>query len=130
MRLRSTGAASLMGAQRVTQASHGFTVGTVVRHDGDEWVKAQADSAANAGDARSTAVVASVSGDVFVPVFIGAVNWPGHGHPIGAELVLSPSTAGAMTDAAPASGQVRLPVATVLSEGRIFVRVANGYVVE
>ena len=94
-----------------TQASHGFSVGDVIRHNGTIWVKAQADSAANA---ESLAVCETVS-DVnnFTAVTHGKITLSGL---TAGMYYLSAATAGATTQTPPvADGTVNKPVFYAIS---------------
>lgn len=95
-------------SQLITQSSHGFAVGDVLRHNGTSYVKAQA----NARDTADVAgMVASVLGtNTFTlvgPSYVTGLS----GLTAGAIHYLSAATAGALTTTAPvAQGSVRKAV--------------------
>lgn len=91
----------------IRQASHGFAVGDVLRHNGTAWVKSQADTTANSVAAGVVAAVLST--DVFVFSTGGYVEGLS-GLTAGAVHYLSAATAGALTTTAPA-----IPVAVILA---------------
>jgi microcystin-dependent protein len=98
----------------VTQNSHGFFVGDVVRFNGTNWVKAQANTFANAG--VSVNVVSSViSANRFQAVTEGKITGLSGLTP-GAVYYLSPITAGVVTVTRPnTAGQFIKPVYQALS---------------
>jgi hypothetical protein len=112
--------------ETVTQTGHGFAVGDVVRWSGTEFVKAQADSAANAD---VVGIVASVtSADIFV---LGLTDYliPSGlvGLTPGAAYFLSAATPGLMTATAPTTiGQIRKPVAIAKTATSAWVQVLLG----
>lgn len=81
----------------ITQTSHGFTIGDVIRYNGSSYVKAQADTESNA---EVIGVVESVSGNMFVVVYSGRISGLSD-KTAGTTYFLSSSTAGAMTNIAP-----------------------------
>jgi hypothetical protein len=89
--------------RHIIQSAHGFTVGTVIRHNGTTWVKSQADTEANA----------FVGGMVIAVPHSGAfvVGFPGSyvtGLSVTAGInYLSAATAGALTTTAPT---IKVPV--------------------
>lgn len=118
--------ASLSVAQiEVTQATHGFTAPTtavtIIRHNGTSWVRAQADSAANA---EGCWVVTSVpTADTFVCQKVGKVDITGWGLSAGTVYFLSPTVAGGITTAKTSTlGQVQLPIiqAHTTTSGEIY----------
>ena len=83
---------------RFRQAAHGLAVGNVVRHDGTEWVKSQADTAANA--VVGGVVVVKISADEFVLATSGYVAGL-TGLTAGSVHYLDAATAGDLTTTAP-----------------------------
>ena len=107
-----------------TQATHGFGAGEAIRHNGTSWVKAQADSAANA---EAVGVVESVSGDDFTVVFNGAIECSGTSWTTGANF-LDPTTAGGLTTTKPTtSGSIIKPLLTALSATTGVVNICIGF---
>ncbi len=97
----------------VNQVAHGFTdptsAVTVIRHNGTQWVKAQADTAANAEGCWVVTSVPDV--DNFVAQKVGDVDITGWGLTAGIVYFLDPSTAGAITTTkTTTNGQVQLPI--------------------
>lgn len=95
-------------SKSITQATHGLAVGDVVRFNGTDYVKAQANSAANA---EVVGIVYLVSdADNFTLLFGGKVS--GLSALIaGTVYFLSPSSAGALTATEPSTaGQVSKPL--------------------
>lgn len=96
------------GVRYVQQVAHGFVAGDIVRLSGSTYVKAQADSVANAA---VVGVVTDTDTDEF-----DLMHQPGHvtglsGLSAGTVYYLSAATAGAMTSTAPTgSGTVARPV--------------------
>ena len=83
--------------QLVRQTSHGFSVGNAIRHNGTTWVKAQADTAANA--VFGGLVIAVPHANSFVVAFPGSYV---RGLSVTAGInYLSAATAGALTATAP-----------------------------
>jgi hypothetical protein len=82
----------------IRQATHGLSVGNVIRHNGTIWTKSQADTAANA--VVGGIVIAVLSTDVFVMATAGYVAGLS-GLTAGAVHYLSAATAGALTTTAP-----------------------------
>ena len=103
-----SGAVSDNLARSVVQASHGLAVGDVVRHNGTSYVKAQADSAANA---EAIGIVSAVvDANNFTLTSSGLVAGL-TGLTAGAVYFLSASTAGALTATEPSTiGQVSKPL--------------------
>ena len=104
----------------ITQATHGFVVGDLLKHNGTIYAKAQADSAANA---EVIGIVSAVAGaDDFTLLYIGAVTGLS-GLTAATVYFLDPSTAGAMTATEPSTvGQISKPVfvATSTTAGVFF----------
>lgn len=91
--------------RQITQAAHGFIVGNVVRLNGANCVKAQADNAANSNAIGVVAAITSVN--EFTLLFGGYINVLA-GLIAGSVYYLDPVTAGAMTTVAPVgAGQIR-----------------------
>jgi len=84
--------------RRIRQTAHGFTAGTVLRHNGTSWVKAQADTAANA--VVGGVVQASLSADAFILATAGYITGLS-GLTAGSVHYLSAATAGLLTTTAP-----------------------------
>lgn len=94
--------------QTITQAGHGLAAKDVVRFDGADYVKAQADSVANA---EVVGVVERVDGDDFILVRNGGLLRGVTGLTAGTVYFLSAATAGLLTTTEPvADGQVSKPV--------------------
>lgn len=95
-----------------TEATHGFAVKDVVMFDGTNWVKAQADSAANA---ESPWVVKSVTTNTFVAVWSGYISGLS-GLSAGTVYFLDDDTAGLLTTTEPTDiDDVSLPMLIALS---------------
>jgi hypothetical protein len=108
MRFDFNSAAEFQLVREITQAAHGFAVGTVLRLSGSSYVAAQADSSSDAN------VVGMVIG---VPDVNDFVLWFGgwdntlSGLTPGANYFLSATSAGGYTSTAPSTpGQVRVPL--------------------
>lgn len=84
----------------VQQTTHGLAVKDVVRHNGTDWTKSQADTAANA--VVGGMVIAVLSPDVFIVATPGSYVSGLSGLTAGAVHYLDASTAGALTTTAPA----------------------------
>jgi hypothetical protein len=82
----------------VTQTTHGLAVKNVIRHDGTNWVKSKADTAANA--VVGGIVIAVLSPDVFVMATGGYVAGL-TGLTAGSVHYLDATTAGALTTTEP-----------------------------
>jgi hypothetical protein len=92
----------------VNQLTHGLAVGDWVRHSGAAYVKAQADSAANA---EVVGVVSASSGVDDFTLMTGGYIDTLVGMAAGTVYFLDPSTAGAMTATEPSTtGQVSKPL--------------------
>lgn len=103
------------GAISVTQTGHSFAAGDVIRISGadDTYVKAQADSAANA---EVAGYVTTINGNDFTFVHSGYVTAGVPAVTAGTVLFLDPSTAGALTATEPSTpGQVSKPMMLVLA---------------
>lgn len=108
----ATGAGS-SGTQSVTQTAHGLVVGDVVRFNGTDYVKAQADSAANA---EVVGIVSAVAGVNDFSLQIGGLVSGLSGLSAGSVYFLSPSTAGALTTTEPSTvGQISKPLLVATS---------------
>lgn len=92
----------------VTQSSHGFAVGNVLKYSGSSYAKAQADSAANA---EVVGIVSTVtSSNIFVLTMAGYVSGLSS-LTAGTTYFLSTSSAGALTTTAPSTaGQIWKPL--------------------
>lgn len=105
-----------IGPRKVSQAAHGFGVGTCIKMSGTNWVRTKADNAANAG---TTAIVSSVV-DANNFYFVEGGFVPGS-YTVEADYFLSTTTAGAvMTLANPevwGTGQVREYIGTGVTGG-------------
>lgn len=109
------GAGSAPGAAStaVVQASHGLAVGNVVRHNGTAYVKAQADSQANAAAVGIVTAVADTNN--FTLTTAGMVTGLSS-LTAGTTYYLSPAFAGALTATEPyAAGQVSKPLLVATS---------------
>jgi len=109
------------GASReITQGTHGFGVGDVLRLSGSTYVKAQADSVANAESVGIVSDVADVN--TFTITFVGYVSGLA-GLVAGTVYFLSEGTAGLLTATEPTGdGEVSKPllIATSATEGYFF----------
>lgn len=120
------GGATTALTKTFSQASNGFAVGDALRHNGTDWVKAQADSAANA---EVFAVVSGTGDPVFTVTFSGYISGLS-GLTAGAGHFLSPSSAGALTATDPTtSGQVSKPVLVAITTTTAVVQILRGYVI-
>jgi hypothetical protein len=115
----------------VTQASHGFSVGNVVRSSGvaGQYAKAQADTASNAEVVGIVSVV--TDGSNFTLLTGGALTTGVPAATAGTVVFLDPSTAGAMTTTEPSTvGQISRPVGVITTSGaEMYVFPYRGYVV-
>jgi hypothetical protein len=104
----STGGSAGISKQ-VTQSSHGFAVGDVIRFDGADYVKAKADSDSNA---EVLGIVSLVTGvDDFTVTLGGFCTLAGQSLNAGDTMFLSEITAGLMTVTEPSeAGEVVKPV--------------------
>lgn len=107
-----------------TQIGHGFSVGDVVRFDSvSDWVKAQADTGANAD---VFGVVSVVAGNNFTVVSDGNIAGLS-GLTAGAVYYLSASTAGVLTDTEPdPESYVSKPVLFAYSATAGIVQILRG----
>jgi len=116
------------GGSSVTQTSHGLSVGDVVRFNGTNYVKAQADSATNAEAIGVVSAVANANNFTFLTNgYITGLS----GLTAGTVYFLSPTTSGALTSTEPSTvGQVSKPlmVATSTTSG-VFSHAYRGAVV-
>jgi hypothetical protein len=108
-----------------TQAAHGFSVGQVIRHNGTDYVLAQADVPANAEN-----VVGIVSAVPNVNTF--RFTLPGFafgsGYTPGASYYLSAATAGATATVAPnITGTVVVPLGVGLEDGSLMTQGYSGF---
>lgn len=113
-----------------SQTGHGFAVGDVIRYNGTSWVKAKADSVANA---EAIGIVVEVPNANTFKVQCGGYCDKLSGMTPGAVYFLSDTTAGALTTTEPtAQGTVSKPlyIAMTASTGYIFNwrGLENGYV--
>lgn len=92
----------------IAQATHGFTVGNIIRWNGTSYVKSQADSASNAEVAGMVSTV--IDANNFVLTLEGAVSGL-TSLTSGTSYFLDPSTAGVYTATEPSTvGQVSKPL--------------------
>ena len=94
----SSGAAYTI-KETITQASHGFAAGDVIKRGSGAYSKAQADTDANC--VGTVGVVESVDGNDFVVVHNGKITIAGASWTDGSVYYLSDSAAGAVTTTAP-----------------------------
>ena len=111
-----------------TENNHGFAVGNVVRFDGSNWYKAQADSAEHAevqGVVRNI-----VNANTFKLVYDGLIEGLSGLTP-GTVYFLSPTTAGAVTITEPSNfGEVSKPVYFALTTTSANVLTFRGVIIE
>lgn len=113
-------------AQTITQTSHGFSAGQVLRHNGTIWVTAQANSAANA---EAVGVIESVTTHTFVLVLAGYISGLS-GFTAGVAHFLSASSAGALTATEPtATTQVSKSMLIAISTSAGYVVQHRGYLI-
>ena len=110
-------------ATSYTQAAHGLAVGDVVRLNGSTYVKAKADTVANA---EMVGVVDSVAGDTFSVAFPGAVVTGLSGLTAGSPSFLSTATAGLAVATDAGSGFVSKPVWVAVSTTTALVLNSRG----
>jgi hypothetical protein len=109
----------------VSQTAHGLSVGNNVRSTASGYVKAQANSAANAKGV-SGRVVAVIDSNSFILQDSGVY---GSGFTPGAEYWLSATTAGGDQTTAPSTtGQVQLPVGIGTPSGQFRILIQSGTV--
>jgi hypothetical protein len=113
------------GQELVAQVAHGFVVNNNVRATASGYVKAQANSAANAKGVCGR-VVAVVDANTFILQDSGVY---GTGFTAGAEYWLSAITAGGDQTTAPSTtGQVQLPVGIGTPSGQFRILIQSGTV--
>ena len=83
----------------ITQSSHGFSAGDVLRHNGTTYVKAQADTEDNS--AAIGIIESVVDTNNYVLAYGGLISITGAGFTAGEVYYLSAATAGAITTTAP-----------------------------
>lgn len=112
----------------VTQTTHGLAVGDVIRHNGTSYVKAQADSAANA---EALGVVSSVAdADNFAFIVAGKISTLST-LTAGSLYYLDPTTAGSYTTTAPTTtGQVDKPLFFAVSATEAIITPYRGIVLD
>lgn len=111
------------GALIVTQASHGFTLGNALRHNGTTWVKAQANSDQTLADG---VVVTVIDTNNFVIADRGFFNLPSHGlGNTGHYYFLSSATSGAFVSDQPS--EFVQPLFRILDANNIHVMCDTGY---
>lgn len=121
------GASASGGVKETIVVANTFASGDIIRRTAGGYVKAQADSAANA---EVMGIVESASGASFTVVYAGKLNKAGHGFTVGAVLFLSAGTAGLLTETEPsAATQVSKPVGIVLDANYILVVNMRGSVI-
>ena len=99
----------------VTQSSHGFSVKDCIRHNGTNWVKAQANSAAT----LALGVVTEVAdANTFTVAQSGRFELSSHGLTVGQWYYLSADTAGGLVTSEPSFSQ---PLVYVESANHVFV---------
>lgn len=107
-----------------TQTAHGFTVGQAIRHNGTDYVLAQADTVANADNV--VGIVSSVVGpNVFRFTLPGFAF--GTGYTPGATYYLSTATAGATTTTQPSAPAIVLPLGVGLENGSLLTGGYSGF---
>jgi hypothetical protein len=82
-------------SEKITQTSHGFSVGNIIRHNGSIYIKAQADTNVNA---EAIGIIESVNGNDFVVSYSGRISGL-TGLTAGSLYYLSDSVAGGFTSA-------------------------------
>lgn len=112
----------------VTQTTHGLAVGDVIRHNGTSYVKAQADSAANA---EALGVVSSVAdANNFAFIVAGKISTLST-LTAGSLYYLDPTTAGSYTTTAPTTtGQVDKPLFFAVSATEAIITPYRGIVLD
>ena len=99
----------------VTQSSHGLAVKDCIRHNGTNWVKAQANSAATLALGVVTAVA---NANTFTVAQSGRFELSSHGLTVGQWYYLSADTAGGLVTSEPSFSQ---PLVYVESANHVFV---------
>lgn len=113
---------------KITQAGHGLAAKDVVRFNGTNYVKAQANSAANA---EVVGIVESVAGDDFILVRNGGFIRGVTGLVAGTVYFLSAATAGLLTTTEPTTdGQVSKPVLQAITTTTGLVMNYRGVVID
>lgn len=108
-----------------TQTAHGFTVNQAIRHNGTDYVLAQADSVANSENVVGI-VSAVISPNVFRFTLPGFAF--GTGFTPGATYYLSAATAGATTTTAPSlAGSTVVPLGVGLENGSLLTQAYSGF---
>tara|TARA_R100001082_G_scaffold89674_1_gene56134 strand:- start:531 stop:1469 length:939 start_codon:yes stop_codon:yes gene_type:complete len=102
----NTSEIAAVGATDVEQSAHGFAVLDAIRHNGSNWVKAQADADGNVATHVVTEVgpAGRLASDNFSYASSGTFTKTGHGLSL-AQRYLSASSAGALVTSAPAIAQ-------------------------
>lgn len=110
------------GTKKMTQASHGFSVGDVLYRDSDTTMaKAQANAKATCGEVWLTFHVIDAN-TYWIVASTHLVTWTAHGLGSGGtRLWLSQSTAGAMVTTEPTSGLIQ-PLGEVVDTNTILWR--------
>ena len=112
-----------VGYETVNQTAHGFAVGDAIKHNGTNFIKAQADSVLNAGVIGVVSAVADV--DNFTYQFSGILtsgSWTN-----GTEYFLSTSTAGSIvTEPVEVEGEVKQFIGTGVPGG-LLLEIAEGF---
>lgn len=100
----------------VTQASHGLSVGNIIKSTGaNTYGKAQADSSSNS---QAVGIVIAVNGNTFTYATQGIVEAGVPAQAAGTVMYLDPSTAGALTTTEPiTNGQISKPLLIILENG-------------
>jgi hypothetical protein len=108
--------------ETITQSSHGFVAGDVLKFVSGSWAKAQAKSAANS---EALGIVeSSVDANNFVLVYSGAITLSGLTQ--NSEYFLSAVTAGATTTTAPSTlGQIVRSLFMAISTTKAIIRIQN-----
>jgi hypothetical protein len=107
--------------EQITQSTHGFVAGDVLRHNGTIYVKAQGTT----GNSEAVGVVeSSVDTNNFILVICGRITLSGR--TAGAEYFLSAASAGLTTTTAPtASGNVQRPIYVATSATSAIVNISK-----
>jgi hypothetical protein len=108
----------------ITQATHGFSVGDWIRHNGTIYVTAQADVDANSD---ALGVVSAVAGVNDFTIFLHGYITGLSGLTVGVAHFISDTVAGAITDVPPADlGEIVKPVLVADSATTGYVNVLRG----
>ena len=123
----------------ITQTAHGLIVGNTIKFDGTNYIKAQADSAANSNALGVVSAVVDVNNFTYIKsqgvVTLSTVEWDAvagttGGLTSGTNYFLDSATAGLITATEPSlQGQVSLPVLQALSATTATVDVLRGAVI-